>query len=72
MTLDSYLRREGRGALIKLAAAVKVTPSTVSKWRYGRQNPSLQQALDVQRETGNRVRVTDLVASDTKTPKQAG
>jgi transposase-like protein len=63
MRLDPYLKREGRGALIKLAAAVGVTPSTVSKWRHEHQIPSLIQAFDVQRKTGGRVRAYDLLPS---------
>lgn len=61
MTLDAYLKRAGKGSLVKLAAAVGATPTQVSKWRYGRVTPSLKQAMDIERETKKRVRASDLL-----------
>lgn len=71
MTLDAYLKREGKGSLIKLAAAVGATPTQVSKWRYGRVTPSLKQALDIERATRKRVRASDLlvIEADPQTNK---
>jgi hypothetical protein len=61
MTLDAYLTRAGRGALVRLASRVDMTPSKLSKIRYQRQEATLREALRIQRETGGKVRAADLV-----------
>ena len=68
MRLDQYLRSAGRGSLIKMAAALGVTPSTVSKWRYGRMIPPLEQALAIEKETKGRVKAGDLVDATAREP----
>lgn len=61
MTLDAFLAQEGTGGVNRLAVALSVTPSTVSKWRYGRLIPSLTDALAIEKQTDGKVTAQELV-----------
>lgn len=54
MDLDTYLTREGYGAVKRLADAIDAPSVLVSQWRYGRQIPAAR-CPAIERETGGAV-----------------
>lgn len=61
MTLAEYFKST-RGAAIALARGLGVSHSTVSRWASGEMEPSLATCARIERYTGGKVKVGDLVA----------
>ena len=61
MTLAEYFKST-RGAAIALARSLGVSHSTVSRWASGEMEPSLATCARIEKQTGGKVKVGDLVA----------
>lgn len=60
MTLDTFLKHRPRGTSARLAKSLGVSPVLVSQWRTGQRQVPASRCVDIERETGGRVRCEDL------------
>lgn len=51
MKLDEFLKTAGRGSAIKLAKAVGVPASNVSRWRKNKQRPTAEKSVAIEKAT---------------------
>lgn len=65
MTLADYLAST-RGAASELARKLGVSHSTVARWASGAMEPSLVTCARIERHTGGKVKVRDLVRQATQ------
>jgi ribosome-binding protein aMBF1 (putative translation factor) len=66
MTLDSYFKTEGRGAVSRLARKMQIHPSLLSRIRSGEYAPNVKQAKAIEQFTGGKVSAAALLGLEPK------
>ena len=64
MTLNEYLKRQGRGAIVELAMAINAPRPDVSKWANGTRPIPAWRCVSIEKQTGGIVTRQEMRASD--------